>query len=109
MTAMDGPMRISLCSLSELKEKGSITRVIEEWKDELSAFWADDKITVYSSVCPHWGGPVGCDRRRGGLFCPWHDWRFGADTGACTNRDVKLSLRRYPFAVKDGVLEVSRP
>ena len=104
---MAGPRTIEFCRLSELKEKGSVTRVIEGLNDEVSAFWADGKVQVYSSVCPHWGGPVSLDRGRGGLFCPWHDFRYGAESGACVNRDVKLSLRRYPFVERDGVLEVT--
>lgn len=104
---MASPRKIDFCSLSELKEKGSVTRVIEGLNDEVTAYWADGKVAVYSSVCPHWGGPVSLDGRRGGLFCPWHDWRFSPQSGACTNRDVKLSLRRYPFSERDGVLEVS--
>ena len=45
-----------LCSLAELKERKQVTPWVEEFKDEISAFYIDEEINVFSTICPHFGG-----------------------------------------------------
>ena len=100
---------IRFCSLSELEAKGRVTRWIEEWRDELSAFSLDSEIVVVSTVCPHFGGELQREPGTRRLRCKWHSWEFDLDTGSCLTYRVAARLRHYPYALRDGYLEVSLP
>lgn len=43
-----------------------------------------EEVKAYSGVCPHLGGPMlECRRQGDQLVCPWHDYAFRTDSGAC--------------------------
>ena len=99
--------KIDFCSLDELRTAGSVTRWVEEWKDEVTAFWLGaEEIVAVSSVCPHNGGPL--KRRAGGstAACGWHGWEFDLKGGGCLNHPVKPRLRRYRLEAAKGRLEL---
>jgi len=70
-----------LCRLDELKKSLRITKWVDELKDEISAFYVDDQITVISSVCPHFGGDFDFDHKHCQLTCRWHGWKFDLNSG----------------------------
>ena len=100
------PQSIKFCSLDELKNKGSIVKYIEVWRDELSAFMVDETIIVASSLCPHFGGTLkhvpGTHKAR----CEWHSWEFDLNTGKCLTFPTSACLRHYPFEVNENQLEI---
>lgn len=95
------------CSVSELRQAGSITRWVDELKDEITALYCKNEIKVWSSICPHYGGDFHVDCKTGEMRCKWHDWRFSTESGELKNRKLKLKLRSYDFAEEDGYLVIS--
>ena len=69
------------CSISELKRTRRITKWVEELRDEISAFYFDEKFWVMSTICPHFGGELEFKARKGILRCKWHGWKFDVKTG----------------------------
>ena len=51
--------------MNELINKSYIIRWVEEWKDELIIFkdCNTDKLKIYSSICPHFGGEIIFDNK----------------------------------------------
>ena len=100
------PQSIKFCSIEELKNRGSIVKYIEAWRDEISAFMVDQTIFVASSVCPHFGGTLihvpGTLKAR----CEWHSWEFDLKSGRCLTFPTSACLRHYPFEVNEEQLEV---
>lgn len=44
-----------------------------------------NKIFALNNECPHMGGPLGeGEVENNELVCPWHQWRFNIETGACS-------------------------
>ena len=69
------------CSVAELKQARRITKWIEELRDEISAFYFEEKIWVRSTICPHFGGEFEFNAHQGILRCKWHGWKFDVTTG----------------------------
>jgi nitrite reductase/ring-hydroxylating ferredoxin subunit len=104
------PNNISLCSVSDLRERGQYTKWVDKWSDEISAFLIDEKIVIISTVCPHFGGEiVRCPKNRDQLRCLWHDWKYDILSGECITFRIKGSLQRYEFFVDDGMIIVEAP
>ena len=63
---------------------------------------AGDTIRVDPVVCPHLLGPLSRDDD-GQLHCPWHGYRFDADTGECLSPpDASCRLPRGPAVREEG-------
>ena len=103
---------------------------MDELRDEISAFYINDKIYVYSTICPHNGGEFRLEDNGKELRCLWHGWKFNAETGksitklenykknsfiykilkkeekpmGCFPFDGELS--KYNFEVKDKILKI---
>ena len=102
----DSTITYNFCQVAELKTKKSITRWVDELRDEITAVYLSDKIQVVSSVCPHFGGDFIVDVDKGEMLCRWHAWRFCISDGHCTNRNLKTALRQYEHFEQDGVLMI---
>jgi len=100
------PESIMFCTIEELKRQGSVTKYVDEWRDEISAFVADRIIFVLSSICPHFGGPLKAVKGTRKLRCDWHSWEFDLETGRCKTFPFSACLRHYPFEEKGQHLEV---
>ena len=60
-------------------------------------------------TCPHQGASLGEGTyHRGRVICPWHNWIFDAETGACPGVP-EISVAVYPVRVRDGAVEVELP
>jgi nitrite reductase/ring-hydroxylating ferredoxin subunit len=59
---------------------------------------------VYSSFCPHFGGPLAV--RDSKLHCYFHDYLFDAETGACINRNFGGRCTRLAYFEEDNGLVV---
>ena len=89
-----------ICNRSELEKQGYFTRWIEHLRDEVTVVKRNDKITAFSSICPHAGGDFHCNSRKGKLVCRWHGIQFDIDSGKCL--DMKLpALKQYPVEIID--------
>ena len=96
------------CSVSELKRQKRITKWMDEFRDEVSAFYLNDTISVMSTVCPHFGGEFRLDPKRCVLKCCWHGWEFEISSGKCLTFPIKGNLEKYDFQIQEDTLLVSR-
>lgn len=97
--------KIFICNEDELKKKRFIIKFFEEIKDELIIFFdKNNKINVYSSICPHFGGEIVYDFQKDILKCKWHGWKFSKDTGKCLTHPIKGKLSLYNFQVNPNNL-----
>jgi hydrogenase maturation protease len=80
-------------------EEGGAKILVLRVKDELRAF---------RNACGHVGLPLDrgmCDAEAGTITCPWHGFRFDADTGACLSTP-ECRLEPFPLRVTAGVVWV---
>lgn len=99
---------LRFCSLAELRAKRRVTKWVDDWRDEISAFSVNSEIVVISSICPHFGGEFDQPDEKGIVRCKWHGWRFDTFTGKCLTYRTATSLRRYSHRERDGDLEILR-
>ena len=90
-----------ICTIKELKRGNYVVKFIEKWKDELITFFdlKEDKIKIFSSICPHFGGEIIYDIEEKILRCKWHDWKFCSNSGKCLSYPIKGSLYPYEFQI----------
>ena len=83
-----------------------VIKYIEEWKDELIVFYDNsvNKIKIFSSICPHFGGEIYYEKKKNELKCKWHDWKFCTETGKCLSYPIKGKLNPYNFEIKPNPL-----
>lgn len=56
---------------------------------------ADGTICDVPLVCPHQGLPLDCDPDTEGMMtCPWHGYRFNAQTGHCVSGQIRGWVNR---------------
>ena len=103
------PRKIKFCKIDELKESAPITKWVDEWKDEISAFLVEGEILVLSSICPHFGGEFERVAGTRELRCKWPGWKFNLDSGECLTFKIPGGLNHYPFSEIDGYLELTLP
>ena len=97
--------KIYLCEINDLIPYNFLNKWIDELKDEIIIF-RDKKnnVRIFSSVCPHFGGPIVFDKKIQNLKCKWHDWRFCANTGECLTFPKISELKKYDFEVEPNNL-----
>jgi len=103
------PRKLKFCKIEELKEVAQITKWVDEWKDELSAFWVEGKIVVLSSICPHFGGEFEKIPGTRKLRCKWHGFEFDLNSGKCLTAKITKPLNHYSWSENDGYLEIALP
>ena len=98
--------KVFICSLDKLNSEKTITKWIEEWKDEIILFKdkLSGRIKIFSSICPHFGGEIYLDKTNN-LRCKWHDWKFSSETGKCLTYPIRGKLNPYDFEVKPQSLK----
>jgi nitrite reductase/ring-hydroxylating ferredoxin subunit len=70
-----------------------------------------DGLRAFRNACAHVGLPLDrgmCDPEAGTITCPWHGFRFDADTGECLSAP-QCQLEPFPVRVTDGVVWVKPP
>lgn len=71
---------------------------------ELAVFLRDNatRVVVIDNACPHASGNLsGGSVQDNIVTCPWHDWQFNLDTGACVHSD-QARVVQYPAELRDG-------
>lgn len=92
--------KIFICNISLLKKNSYKVIWVDNWKDELIIFRNDqDKIKIFSSICPHFGGEIYYDVKEKILRCKWHDWKFCVETGKCLTYQILGKLKAYDFTI----------
>jgi len=96
---------IYLCEVNDLKTNNFLNKWIDELKDEIIIFRdSTNNVRIFSSVCPHFGGPIVFDKQIHQLKCKWHDWRFCVNTGECLTFPKIPVLMKYDFKVEPNNL-----
>tara|TARA_X000000950_G_scaffold268570_1_gene346247 strand:- start:1680 stop:2033 length:354 start_codon:yes stop_codon:yes gene_type:complete len=99
-------VKIFICNLDELKEKRYVNKWIDDFKDELIVYFdSNNKLSVKSSVCPHFGGEIVYDKKIKQLKCLWHDWKFCEESGKCNTYPIRGKLNPYEFKVEPQPLK----
>jgi len=98
--------RFPLCSRDELRRARTLTRWMDDLRDEVTVVEVNDEILAWSSICPHFGGQLEAKIEQGALRCGWHGWRFDLRTGVCLTYETSCRLRRYEIEEHDGMLEI---
>lgn len=79
-------------------------REVKVHKKPMSVVRLNGKFYALNSICPHMGGPMSCGAlKEGKLYCPWHDWGFDVESGACPNGH---HLDRYQVKVEEGEVRI---
>jgi nitrite reductase/ring-hydroxylating ferredoxin subunit len=78
-----------------------------ELKNELLVWNSGQKYHIYSSFCPHFGGPLAI--KDGQLHCYFHDYKFDIESGECLNREFGSKCQKIVyFSESDGLfVEIS--
>lgn len=75
-----------------------------EAKMELLVFNDSGNYRIYSSFCPHFGGPL--EVKNGKLFCSFHDYIYDMDTGSCINKELGAKCQILSFFEEDNSISV---
>jgi nitrite reductase/ring-hydroxylating ferredoxin subunit len=84
---------------------------IEYAGKELAVFLFETggRIVVTDNACPHANGNLSAGELDGSVVtCPWHDWQFDLECGACVNAPG-VPIQRYDCEMRDGDLWVDLP
>jgi len=97
---------IYLCSLQELSKKKSIIKWVDEIKDEIIVFYdKENKVKVFSSICPHFGGELIYDNIENNLKCKWHGWKFETLDVTCINNSIRTKAKKIEFQIDPNPIE----
>jgi nitrite reductase/ring-hydroxylating ferredoxin subunit len=73
-----------LGSLAELRQRLPIT--IDSGGRKFCIVESGGELVAYSTVCPHWLGPLGESKVSDGIIeCPWHGYRYDIHTRKCVS------------------------
>ena len=106
MNDVNTTREIYLCDMSEIKKNHHFIKWVDEWRDELIVYLdSKNEIKIFSSICPHFGGPITYDKKNNKLKCYWHNFIYSSKDGQCLNHPIKLTLRSYNFKIKSSESE----
>jgi nitrite reductase (NADH) small subunit len=98
--------RVPLCTLDELPV--GLGRPFRVGDRTIAVFRTrGGKVFAVDGVCPHRGGPLADGMLAGDqVVCPYHAYRYQADTGAC-DQPGACSVAAHPVEVIDGTVTVT--
>jgi nitrite reductase/ring-hydroxylating ferredoxin subunit len=97
---------VSVATLASLPQ--GKPKLVRHEKQRLACVRVGNRVHVLEDACPHEGHPLSMGLVRDGrLVCPWHNWTFELETGACTFGGE--SARRLASEVHDGEVFVGEP
>ena len=103
------PTVLEFCSFQYAETRGSVTKWVDQWRDEITVVVYGEGLVALSSVCIHHGGEMEVYPNQKKFICKWHGWEFDIETGQCLNYKTNSCLRHYPCEVKNGMVEVRLP
>ena len=76
-----------------------------EFKNEFLVFKTNDgDLKIYSSFCPHFGGPLTI--KEGRLYCWFHAYEFDLEGGGCVNRKVDIRCDKVEFIDSGSTIDI---
>ena len=98
--------RIPLCTVADLP--AGLGRPFQVGDKLIAVFRTRaGRVFAVDGTCPHKGGPLADGMLAGDqVVCPYHAFRFHADTGACDQPGV-CPIATYPVEVADGSVFVT--
>ena len=102
-TGADEVGHLDLGPLSAVSELS--TRWVDELRDEITIMKIGDKVQVFSSICPHFGGEFNFNCKTKRVRCKWHDWKYCTKTGKCLSYPIKGVLKPYDLEIKPNNLK----
>jgi|TARA_B110000037_G_C17110320_1_gene501579 nitrite reductase/ring-hydroxylating ferredoxin subunit len=98
--------KIFIAEKKDLKEKHLIRKYFDVLKEEIILFLdKEEKIIIFSSICPHFGGEIYYDKNEDILRCSWHDWKFCKNSGKCLSYPIRGKLNPYAFEIDPNKLK----
>jgi nitrite reductase (NADH) small subunit len=75
---------------------------------DVAVFLVDGRAYAFANACPHEGNPLVLGDVAGStLTCPFHNWRFDLETGACIAGDAPAE--RYDAELRGDEVWVTAP
>ena len=99
--------KLYFCSLDDLKKKKYIVKFFDSINDELIIFIDKyQKVKIFSSICPHFGGEIIYNDIKNLLQCKWHGWKFDKNTGKCLSYPIRSKLNEYEFKQENNKIYI---
>ena len=94
----------NFCTIEDLHQQSTIVRWVDCLRDEVSAIYHQNKVFVFSSICPHFGGPLRRLKTTSIVRCPWHGLEFDLIDGKCvqTCGDKSKNVFKRMFVRNQG-------
>ena len=101
--------KLYVCEVNYLKNNSHFIKWFDEIKDEIIIFFNKrKKISIFSSICPHFGGPITYNQTEKILHCHWHGLKFSHE-GKCLNqKSFKACLNNYNFELQDNYIYITK-
>ena len=100
-------MYTKICKINTLTENKPFHIWID--KNEIIVLKKDEKIVVFSGMCPHQGGPlIKGEISFPYVVCPWHGCKFDLrngeckDFGSCSGNIKGIKIKLFDHLEKDG-------
>lgn len=78
-------------------------KVVELLGREIAIFNAGERYYAIDNLCPHKGGPlVDGIVMHNIVACPWHNWPFELETGACTINSSSIDC--FEVRIEEGAI-----
>jgi nitrite reductase (NADH) small subunit len=92
VTTVNKPVEfVPLCKVDDVRdgEGRHVRPMTGRWRNKaMAVFKENGQFYAMNFICPHSGGPISEGTIKDGIVeCPWHAWRFHADTGLSTDED----------------------
>jgi nitrite reductase/ring-hydroxylating ferredoxin subunit len=92
--------KVFFCDEDDISKNDYIVKWVDDFRDEIIIFKnKQKKLTVFSSICPHFGGELIYDKKNSQIKCKWHNWKFHENTGKCLTHPIPLKLKEYKINV----------
>ena len=99
-----------LCTLRQIRQgEGRHARPTGgRWRNKaMAVFEENGEYFVTTFICPHSGGPLSEGKIIDGIVeCPWHGWKFHADTGLSADQADGHAIEVYETRIDGDTLMV---
>jgi len=91
---------VKVATVEAVSEKGL---AVEHGGRRIAVFRDGESYFALEDICPHMGAFLSHGYRRPGrIICPWHNWEFDLETGACVSNNTGACVQTFPVQVVNG-------